>query len=129
MTTVLYIEDHPDNLTLVQRVLQHEGFTFLEARTGLQGISVAESQHVDIILLDINLPDIDGYEVTRRLRNNPKKPLRHIPIIAITANALRGDEQKVRSAGCNGYISKPIDIHTLLDRITQFTQIEIGNRQ
>ncbi len=125
---ILYIEDHPDNMTLVRRILQSEGFTLLEARTGLQGISIAENQHVDMILLDINLPDIDGYEVARRVRNNSKKSLRRIPLIAITANALKGDEQKTRAAGCNSYISKPIDIHTLLDQIAQLTQIEIGSK-
>jgi len=115
--TVLYIEDHPDNMTLVRRILQSESFTLIEARTGSQGIFIAENQDVDMILLDINLPDIDGYEVARKLRTSKKASLAQIPIIAVTANAMRGDSQKALEAGCNLYLSKPINIHELIEKV------------
>jgi two-component system cell cycle response regulator DivK len=119
--TVLYIEDHPDNMTLVRRILQKESYTLIEARTGLLGLSIAESQDLDLILLDINLPDIDGYEIARRLRASAKIASANTPIIAVTANAMRGDEQKVLNAGCDLYLSKPINIQELLDKIELLT--------
>jgi CheY-like chemotaxis protein len=120
--TILYIEDHPDNMTLVRRILQSESYTLIEAKTGLQGILIAESQDIDLILLDVNLPDIDGYEVARRLRASTKKAaLAHIPIVAVTANAMKGDDDKALRAGCNIYMSKPINIHDLLEKVKSFT--------
>ena len=119
--TVLYIEDHPDNMTLVRRILQKESYTLIEAKTGLLGLSIAESQELDLILLDINLPDIDGYEIARRLRASAKIASAHTPIIAVTANAMRGDEQKVLNAGCDLYLTKPINIQELLDKIELLT--------
>lgn len=116
-STILCVEDHPDNMTLVRRILQSERYNLVEASTGLQGLSLAESQDLDLILLDINLPDIDGYEVARRLRASTKTTLAHTPIIAITANAMRGDAQKVLNAGCDLYLSKPINIQELLDKV------------
>ena len=78
-----------------------------------RGLKIAESQKVDLILLDINLPDIDGYEVARRLRSSAKSELAHVPVIAITANAMKADADKCLDAGCNVYMSKPIDIQKL----------------
>jgi CheY-like chemotaxis protein len=118
--TVLYIEDHPDNMTLVRRILQTESYTLIEAKTGLLGLSIAESQDLDLILLDINLPDVDGYEVARRLRASTKTALAHTPIIAVTANAMKGDAQRALSAGCDLYISKPINIQELLEKVESF---------
>jgi len=115
--TVLYIEDHPDNMTLVRRILYAESYTLIEAKTGFQGIWIAENQDVDVILLDINLPDIDGYEVARRLRTSKNTKLARIPIVAVTANAMKGDEQKIRDAGADIYISKPINIQELLQTV------------
>jgi CheY-like chemotaxis protein len=123
--TVLYIEDHPDNMTLVRRILQSESYTLVEAKTGLQGISIAESQDVDVILLDVNLPDIDGYEVAHRLRASTKSAVASIPIIALTANAMKGDAQKAIEAGCDLYISKPINIHELLEKVKNFVRKKI----
>jgi len=123
--TVLYIEDHPDNMTLVRRILQSESYTLIEAKTGLQGIFFAENQDIDVILLDINLPDIDGYEVARRLRKSEKAALAHIPIVAITANAMKGDSQKALEAGCNMYISKPINIQELLEKVAKFVYKDV----
>ena len=119
--TVLYIEDHPDNMTLVRRILQKDHYTLIEAKTGLLGLSIAESQDLDLILLDINLPDIDGYEIARRLRASARVASARTPIIAVTANAMRGDEQKVLNAGCDLYLSKPINIQELLDKIELLT--------
>jgi two-component system, cell cycle response regulator DivK len=115
--TVLYIEDHPDNMTLVRRILQSESYTLIEARTGFQGIFFAENQDIDMILLDVNLPDIDGYEVARRLRKSKKTALAHIPIVAVTANAMKGDDQKALDAGMDLYMTKPINIQALLETV------------
>jgi CheY-like chemotaxis protein len=117
--TILYIEDHPDNMTLVRRILYSENYTLIEAKTGLQGILIAENQDVDVILLDINLPDIDGYAVANRLRASKKEALAYVPIVAITANAMKGDDQKALDAGIDFYISKPIDIQGLLDMVNK----------
>lgn len=125
-SSILYIEDHPDNMTLVRRILQASDYNLLEARTGTQGLSIAETQEVDLILLDINLPDIDGYAIARRLRSSAKPGLAQIPIIAVTANALRGDAAKALEAGCDLYISKPINIHELLEKIETFIPSSIG---
>jgi two-component system cell cycle response regulator DivK len=118
--TILCIEDNPDNMLLLKRILESSGYCLRQARKGLDGITIAETDDVDLILLDINLPDIDGYEVTRRLRASQKKTLAHIPIIVISANALKGDAQKAISAGCNSYLTKPIDIQELSARIKSY---------
>ncbi len=119
-SNVLYIEDNPDNMTLVKRALESRGYSLLEAPNGLNGIEVAEQQDVDLILLDINLPDIDGYEVARRVRASSKHTLAYVPIIAITANALKGDAEKALSSGCDVYMSKPINIRELWARVEAF---------
>ena len=120
-SNILYIEDNPDNRTLVKRLLESRGYTLLFAKDGLTGISIAENEEVDLILLDINLHDIDGYEVARRIRKSEKKAaLACLPIIAVTANALQGDAKKAISAGCNAYMSKPIDIYELWARVEAF---------
>jgi len=127
---ILCIEDHPDNMTLIRRIFQSDSYNLIEAKTGLQGLSIAESQNVDLILLDINLPDIDGYEVARRMRSSTKSALAHTPIIAVTANALKGDAQKAREAGCNMYMSKPINIIELLETVEALVWKETrGNTQ
>lgn len=117
---VLYIEDNPDNMRLVQRALEARGYRLLQAVNGLSGVDLAEREEVDLILLDINLPDIDGYEVARRLRKSSKISLARIPIIAITANALKGDAEKALDAGCDVYMSKPINIRELWARVEAF---------
>ena len=98
---VLYIEDNPDNMMLVQRALEARGYRLLKAMKGVEGVATAEKETIDLILLDINLPDIDGYEVARRLRASPKRELSTVPIIAVTANALKGDAEKALNAGCD----------------------------
>jgi two-component system cell cycle response regulator DivK len=115
--TILCIEDHPDNMMLIRRIFRQDSYNLLEANNGLQGLAIAENQDLDLILLDINLPDIDGYEIARRLRSSAKTKLVHTPIIAVTANALKGDSQKALDAGCDFYIPKPIDIVELLETV------------
>ncbi|HEY4688176.1 MAG TPA: response regulator [Anaerolineae bacterium] len=115
---ILYIEDNPENRMLVRRVLMAEGYTVLEAADGPGGVRVAEETHPDLILMDINLPEMDGYEVTSRLKRNPA--LARIPVIAMTANVMHGDREKSLAAGCDGYIQKPIDIDLLPQQIAKF---------
>jgi len=120
-SNILYIEDNQDNRTLVKRVLESRGYTLLFAVNGLSGVSMAENEDVSLILVDINLPDIDGYEVVRRIRESEKKAaLAHLPVIAVTANALQGDAKKAISAGCNAYMTKPIDIYELWANVEAF---------
>ena len=118
--TILYIEDNPDNTMLVRRALEARGYKLLDASTGLKGVKLAETEDIQLILLDINLPDIDGYEVARRLRSNDKRELTTLPIIAVTANALKGDAEKALEAGCDVYMSKPINIRELWARVEAF---------
>jgi CheY-like chemotaxis protein len=119
---VLYIEDNPDNLTLVQRAIEAAGYEFRGSMCGEDGLLAAQELKPDLILLDINLPDIDGYEVARRLRSSGNENLTHVPIIAITANALRGDAEKAIAAGCDVYMSKPINIRELWARVGALLQ-------
>src|SRR4026208_115037 len=117
---VLYIEDNPDNMMLVQRALEARGYKLLKAMKGMDGVATAENEHVDLVLLDINLPDIDGYEVARRLRSSSKRELKTVPIIAVTANALKGDAEKALNAGCVVSVTKPINIRELWARVEAF---------
>ncbi len=117
---ILYVEDNPDNLRLVKKVLTSRGYTVHEAVNGTEGIAMAKDLMPDLILLDINLPDIDGYEVAQRIRQSDENSLRYVPIIAITANALKGDAQKALDAGCDVYMSKPINVRELWARVEAF---------
>ena len=117
---ILYIEDNPDNTILVRRALEARGYKLLHAPTGIKGVTLAEAEEIQLILLDINLPDIDGYEVARRLRSSGKRELSSVPIIAVTANALKGDAQRALDAGCDVYMSKPINIRELWARVEAF---------
>jgi len=112
---ILYIEDNTDNRILIRRVLESEGYTVLEAANALEAIQRVNEEQVDVILMDINMPDIDGYTLTTHLKTMPG--FEKIPIIAITANVMRGDREKSLDAGCDGYIQKPIDIDTLSQQI------------
>ena len=108
---ILYIEDNPGNRMLVRRILEAEGFSVAEATDGLAGLEMATQVQPDLILLDINLPEIDGYDLAKRFRDTPG--LQHVPILAITANVMRGDRERTLEAGCDGYIQKPIDVDQL----------------
>jgi len=119
---ILYIEDNPGNRTLVQRILMVEDYDVFEAEDGPTGIEIALREKPDLILMDMNLPDIDGYELTRRMRAIPE--LANIPIIAMTANVMQGDREKTLAAGCSGYIPKPIDVDELPNQIARFLKIK-----
>lgn len=105
---ILYIEDDPVNMLLIKKLLRVEGFDMLEACDAASGIEIAKQQQPDAILLDINMPDLDGYSAARQMKGLPE--LFGIPIIAVTANALDSDRKKSFDAGCDGYITKPVDI-------------------
>ena len=115
---ILYIEDNPDNMTLVKRVLEIEGYEVIAAENGRVGLSKAFNIAPDIIITDINLPDIDGYEITDTLKKDDKTA--HIPVIAMTANVMKKDRESILQAGCDGFISKPIDIDELPGLIENF---------
>jgi two-component system cell cycle response regulator DivK len=109
---ILVIEDHEDNRRIVRDLLASADYETVEAVTGEEGLTLAETQRPDLILMDIQLPGLDGYEVTRRVKANPA--LRHIPIIAVTSYALNGDDAKAFAAGCDAYVAKPYDPMALL---------------
>src|ERR687898_3263844 len=115
---ILAIEDHEENRRLLRDLLTSVGYELIEAVTGEEGLASAAAQLPDLILMDIQLPGIDGYEVTRRIKANP--PLRHIPVIAVTSYALSGDDIKALEAGCDAYVTKPFDPAELLDKIQEF---------
>ncbi|HRE48376.1 MAG TPA: response regulator [Aggregatilineales bacterium] len=108
MPRVLYIEDRPDNRSLVKRVLMAEDIDMLEATNAPDGIALALREMPDLILMDINMPGMDGYTATAEIRSYEE--LTEIPIVALTANVMKGDREKSLDAGCDGYIPKPIDV-------------------
>lgn len=118
MPTVLYIEDDLANRTLVRRVLEAADYNVLEAKDGRQGLEIAGAERPDLILVDISMPDMDGYEVTARLRRMDE--VCRVPIIALTANVMRGDRERALEAGCSGYIQKPLDIDKLPGQVASF---------
>jgi len=117
-TQILVIEDNRDNREILRDLLTSVGYAILEATTGHQGVYVAVTHCPDLILMDIHLPDIDGYEATRRIKAHPA--LGHIPIIAVTSYALSGDDVKAFQAGCDGYVAKPFNPRTLLATIRTY---------
>jgi two-component system cell cycle response regulator DivK len=117
---ILYIEDNFANRMLVSRILKVEDYEVFEAEDGPTGIELAMKEKPDLILMDVNLPDIDGYELTAKMREIPE--LADTPIIAMTANVMQGDREKSLKAGCDGYIPKPIDVDVLPDQIADFLE-------
>ncbi len=115
---ILYVEDDPASATLVQRVLAAEGFDVTVVTDGMAALEVAQRMRPLLILMDINISGMDGYEVTTRLRSY--EHLRNVPIVAVTAAALRGDRERALIAGCNGYISKPIDIDQFPQQVKEY---------
>jgi two-component system cell cycle response regulator DivK len=115
---ILVIEDTEDNRRILRDLLTNAGFELIEAADGERGVMMAAEHRPDLILMDIQLPIIDGYEATRRIKANPDT--RHIPIIAVTSYALSGDEAKAIAAGCDGYIAKPFSPRKILDEIRGF---------
>jgi signal transduction histidine kinase len=115
---VLHVEDDPENRLLVRAVLEAEGYTVVEARDGLAGVQAAIREQPALILLDINLPAVDGYEVVSILRSLPG--LADIAVVAVTAYAIEGERQRTLVAGCNGYIEKPIDVDAFPHQVAEF---------
>lgn len=116
--TILVVEDNPLNMELVSDILEAHGYGVRRAISGKEAVQEVESHIPDLILMDIQLPGLDGLTVTGIIKDNPETT--HIPIIALTAHAMRGDEEKAREAGCDGYISKPIDTRLLPQTIRKF---------
>lgn len=116
--TILYVEDNKDNRNLVRRVLEVEGYSVAEAKDAAQALERLGTGIIDLILMDINMPDMDGYTLTSKIKSMPT--FKDVPIIAVTANVMRGDRERSLEAGCDGYIQKPIDIDTLSQQIDHF---------
>ena len=112
---ILYVEDNDDNVYMLKNRLTRAGFTIVVATDGAQGVVMATTEKPDLILMDLTLPDIDGEEATRRLKADPAT--RHIPVIALTANAMNGDREKAIAAGCDDFDTKPVEMPRLLDKI------------
>jgi len=115
---ILYVEDNPDNRLLVRRILMADDFDVLEASNAAQALEIVMKHCPDLILMDINMPEVDGYTLTARMKMMPI--LKNVPIIALTANVMRGDREKTLEAGCDGYIQKPVDVDLLPQQIRQF---------
>ncbi|RMF01102.1 MAG: hybrid sensor histidine kinase/response regulator [Chloroflexi bacterium] len=118
MAKILHVEDNPANRMLIRQVLELEGHTVVEAVDGPGGVEAAQREMPDLILMDINIPGMDGYETTTRLKS--MAGLENVPVIALTAKAMAGDRERALTAGCDGYISKPVDIDLLPDQLAEF---------
>jgi len=115
---ILVIEDHEDNRRIVRDLLTPAGYEVIEAVTGEDGVAMAGSHRPDLILMDIQLPGLDGYEATRQIKAKPE--LRAIPIVVVTSYALSGDDVKAREAGCDAYVTKPFSPRALLAKIREY---------
>ena len=116
---ILYVEDNFENKLFVRRVIESMGHEMLEAETGLDSLTIAAEEMPDLILMDINIPGMDGLETTVRLKKNPH--LAQIPVIALTANAMKGDKERCLAAGCDGYMQKPVGVSDLRREIQTYT--------
>lgn len=116
--TVLHVEDNFDNRLLVRRILQASGYQVVEAENAKGAREILKTQRPDLILMDINMPDEDGYTLTNELKSLPH--LVNIPIVAITANVMKGDRERTINAGCDGYIEKPIDVDRFVEQVESF---------
>ena len=115
---ILYVEDNFENKLFVRRVIESMGHQMLEAETGLDSLTIAAEEMPDLILMDINIPGMDGLETTVRLKDDPG--LAHIPVIALTANAMKGDKERCLAAGCDGYMQKPVGVSDLRREIQTY---------
>jgi two-component system cell cycle response regulator DivK len=119
--TVLIVEDNELNMKLFNDLLEAHGYRVLQTREGLSALDIAREHKPDLILMDIQLPEVSGIEVTKWLKEDDE--LRSIPVVAVTAFAMKGDEQKIREGGCEGYISKPISVSSFLTTINSFFEV------
>src|SRR5215510_4697588 len=115
---ILIVEDQEDNRMIMRDVLTSAGYDLIEAVNGEEGVKLAHSERPDLILMDIQLPILDGYEATRRIRTSVE--LKSVPIIAVTSYALSGDDAKARLAGCDSYVAKPFSPRELLAKVREF---------
>src|SRR5437868_14939593 len=116
--TVLVVEDNELNMKLFHDLLDAHGYRILQTRDGMEALSLAREHHPDLILMDIQLPEVSGLEVTKWLKQDEK--LRSIPVIAVTAFAMKGDQQKIRDGGCEAYIAKPISVASFMSTVERF---------
>jgi len=116
--TVLLVEDNEDNRTVYRTILEHFGYQVIEARNGEDGVNMAREQHPDLILMDISIPIIDGWEATQVLKQDPAT--HQIPIIALTAHALASDREKAMEVGCDGYLAKPCEPRAVVAEVQRF---------
>ena len=115
---ILYVEDNFENKLFVRRVIESMGHEMVEAETGLDSLMIAAERMPDLVLMDVNIPGMDGLETTAKFKQNPR--LAHIPIIALTANAMKGDKERCLAAGCNGYMQKPVGVSDLRREIQRY---------
>ena len=115
---ILVVEDTPDNRQIMRDLLENAGYELVEATTGAEGVAMAERHRPDLILMDIQLPEVSGLEVTRWLKDDDE--LRSIPVVAVTAFAMKGDEERIKQGGCEAYLSKPISIMTFLETVRRY---------
>ncbi len=116
--TVMIVEDNDLNMKLFHDLLDAHGYQTLQTRNGMEALALAREHHPDLILMDIQLPEVSGLEVTKWLKEDDK--LRSIPVVAVTAFAMKGDEERIREGGCEAYISKPISVSKFMDTVRQF---------
>ena len=121
---ILIVEDQEDNRTILRDVLSTVGYELIEALNGKDGVRLAQSERPDLILMDIQLPEMDGYQATQQIKSIAE--LKTIPIIAVTSYALSGDEAKARAAGCDGYIAKPFSPRELLAKVRKYLSDEVS---
>jgi two-component system cell cycle response regulator DivK len=112
---ILYVEDNDDNIYVLKNRLGRAGYTLLVARDGAAGVAMARAELPDLILMDLSLPVMDGWEATRRIKDAPET--RHIPVIALTSHAMVGEREKALAAGCDDFDTKPVELHRLLEKI------------
>ncbi|MBI5927912.1 MAG: response regulator [Chloroflexi bacterium] len=115
---ILYVEDNAQNKRLVRKILASRGYEVLEAEDGLAGVEITKTELPDLILMDINIPGMDGLEATGVIKATTET--KHIPVIALTANAMRGDAERFMAAGCDGYLPKPINMTELIETVRRF---------
>lgn len=120
MPKILIVEDNELSRDMLSRRLRRKGFEVLVATDGQEGIAMAQRELPDLVLMDLSLPDLDGWEATRRLKKDAKT--QHIPVIALTAHAMSGDREKAIDAGCDEYDTKPIDLRRLLSKMIRFVE-------
>lgn len=119
---ILYVEDNFENKLFVRRVIESMGHEMLEAETGLDSLQMAAERKPDLVLMDVNIPGMDGLETTTRFKQDPG--LSDIPIIALTANAMKGDKERCLAAGCDGYMQKPVGVSDLRREIQRYTHTD-----